>query len=216
MTHPPGDVGESSSADADGSVVPGVNQEMREVSDAALVIAVSRYHQDALAEAYRRHAGAVFGLARRLLNDAALAEEIVQEVFVRLWNDPDKFDPARGSLRSYLLAQCHGRSVDLLRSETSRRKREEKDLRRTAEAGYDVELEVWDLTLAAHVREALERLPEMERRAIRLAYLGGHTYREVAVMLEEPEGTVKSRIRSGLKRLRTDFVAAGVGLGELT
>ncbi len=197
------------------SVEPDMQGDIRDVSDAALVMAVSRYNQDALAEAYRRHAGAVFGLSRRLLNDATLAEEIVQEVFVRLWNDPDKFDPARGSLRSYLLAQCHGRSVDLLRSESSRRRREEKDLRRTAEAGYDLEREVWDLTLADHVRDALDTLPESEREAIRLAYLGGHTYREVAVMLNEPEGTVKSRIRSGLKRLRAEFVSSGVGLGEL-
>ena len=82
------------------------------MSDAALVLAIARYHQEALAEAYRRHAGAVFGLARRLLGDQALAEEIVQEVFLRLWNDPDRFDPLRGSLRSYLLAHTHGRAVD--------------------------------------------------------------------------------------------------------
>lgn len=204
----------SSSGEGDGAVDPSVSEDVRETSDAGLVVAISRYHQDALAEAYRRHAGAVFGLARRLLADAALAEEIVQEVFLRLWNHPDKFDPGRGSLRSYLLAQCHGRSVDLLRSETSRRRREENDLRRTAEGGYDLEREVWDLALADHVRDALDTLPEGERQAIRLAYLGGHTYREVAAMLGEPEGTVKSRIRSGLKRLRTEFVAAGVGLGE--
>jgi RNA polymerase sigma-70 factor, ECF subfamily len=181
-----------------------------ETSDAGLVVAISRYNQDALAEAYRRHAGSVFGLARRLLAEPALAEEIVQEVFLRLWNDPDKFDPGRGSLRSYLLAQCHGRSVDLLRSESSRRRREETDLRRTAEAGYDLEREVWDLTVADHVREAINALPEAEREAIRLAYLGGHTYREVAVLLGEPEGTVKSRIRSGLKHLRGELVTAGV------
>jgi RNA polymerase sigma-70 factor (ECF subfamily) len=214
MTGPDDGSPPASSGPPDGSVEHYVNGDVRETSDAALVMAVSRYHQDALAELYRRHAGAVFGLARRLLNEAALAEEIVQEVFVRLWNDPDKFDPSRGSLRSYLLAQCHGRSVDLLRSEVARRRREEKDLRRTAESGYDLEREVWDLALADHVRDALATLPEGEREAIRLAYLGGHTYREVAVMLDEPEGTVKSRIRSGLKRLRVEFASAGVGLGE--
>ncbi len=187
-----------------------MNTPLGDMSDAGLVVAISRYNQDALAEAYRRHAGSVFGLARRLLAEPALAEEIVQEVFLRLWNDPDKFDPGRGSLRSYLLAQCHGRSVDLLRSESSRRRREETDLRRTAEAGYDLEREVWDLTVADHVREAIDALPEVEREAIRLAYLGGHTYREVATLLAEPEGTVKSRIRSGLKHLRGELVATGV------
>lgn len=183
-------------------------------SDAVLVIAISRYRQEALAEAYRRHAGAVFALSRRLLVDKALAEEIVQEVFLRLWNQPEKFDHERGSLRSYLLAQCHGRSVDLLRSETSRRNREERDVRRTAEAGYDLEHEVVDLTVAEKVQEALTALPEGERKAIALAYFGGHTYREVAALLDEPEGTVKSRIRSGLQRLRTELVGAGLG-GEL-
>src|SRR5437870_9896859 len=95
--------------------------DLNDASDATLVVAIGRWRQDALAEAYRRHAGAVFALARRLLPAVALAEEVVQEVFLRLWNVPDKFDPSRGSLRSYLLAQTHGRAVDLLRSETSRR-----------------------------------------------------------------------------------------------
>ena len=183
-------------------------------SDAVLVVAISRYRQEALAEAYRRHAGAVYALARRLLVDSALAEEIVQEVFLRLWNTPDKYDPERGALRSYLLAQCHGRSIDLLRSESSRRNREERDLRRTAESGYDLEHEVVDMAVADRVQEALATLPDGERQAITLAYFGGHTYREVAEMLDTPEGTVKSRIRSGLKRLRTELVGAGLG-GEL-
>ncbi|MDQ6697077.1 MAG: sigma-70 family RNA polymerase sigma factor [Actinomycetota bacterium] len=185
-------------------------RELQETSDAGLVMAISRYHQDALAEAYRRHAGAVFGLSRRLLKEPALAEEVVQEVFLRLWNTPEKFDPGRGSLRSYLLAQCHGRSVDLLRSDTSRRRREENELRRTAEAGYDVEHEVWDMAVAQHVHLVIDKLPPNERRAIELAYLGGHTYREVAALLGEPEGTVKSRIRAGLKRMRQDLVDAGM------
>jgi len=135
----------------------------------------------------------------------------VQEVFVRLWNQPEKFDPERGALRSFLLAQCHGRAVDLLRSETSRRAREERDALRTAEAGYDLEREVLDITAAEQVKRALDRLTDDERKAIELAYLGGHTYREVAAMLREPEGTVKSRIRSGLKKMRVDLVDSGVG-----
>jgi len=191
-----------------------LHEDLTQWSDAVLVVAISRYRQEALAEAYRRHAGSVYALAKRLLVDAAMAEEIVQEVFLRIWNQPEKFDPERGSLRSYLLAQCHGRSVDMLRSETSRRHREERDARRTAERGYDVEHEVVDMAVADRVKEALSTLPEMEREAIALAYFGGHTYREVADMLEEPEGTVKSRIRAGLKRLRTDLVGAGLG-GEL-
>jgi RNA polymerase sigma-70 factor (ECF subfamily) len=184
---------------------------LQDVSDSALVVGIGRWRQDALAESYRRHAGAVFALARRLLQDKATAEEVVQEVFLRLWNSPDKFDPERGSLRSYLLAQTHGRAVDLLRSETSRRRREERDVREAAEAGYDIEHEVWDIAVAERVKEAVSSLPEDERRAIELAYFGGHTYREVASILEAPEGTVKSRIRSGLRRLRAHLVEAGIG-----
>jgi RNA polymerase sigma-70 factor (ECF subfamily) len=180
------------------------------LTDAGLVVAISRYQQQALAEAYRRHAGAVFGLARRLLTNPTQAEEIVQEVFLRLWEHPEKFDPGRGSLRSYLLAHCHGRSVDLLRADSSRRNREDRDFQRTAEAGYDVEREVWDLTVSEKVGTALQALPEGERRAIELAYYGGHSYREVASLLGQPEGTVKSRIRSGLKRLKGELASVGL------
>jgi len=185
--------------------------DFRDASDAILVVAVGRYRQEALAEAYRRHAGAVFALSRRLLVDRTLAEEVVQEVFLRLWHQPDKFDPERGSLRSYLLAQSHGRAVDILRSEVSRRQREQRDARATAEADYDIEHAVVDLAVGDEVREAMSVLPAGERAAIELAYFGGHTYREVATLLDEPEGTVKSRIRSGLRRLRTVLIDAGIG-----
>lgn len=185
-------------------------EDLRLASDPQLVVAIGRFHQDALAEVYRRHAGAAFGLARRIAGDKTLAEEIVQEVFLRLWNQPDRFDPERGSLRSYLLAQTHGRSVDLIRSESSRRAREQREALLTTDGTYDLEREVWDLTQAEHVREALTQLSASERDAIELAYFGGHTYREVATLLGEPEGTVKSRIRSGLNRLRGALLDTGI------
>ena len=187
-----------------------VSEELTVTSDAALVVAVGRWGQDALAELYRRHAGSVFALASRVLVDRSMAEEVVQEVFLRLWDHPQRFDPERGSLRSFLLAQCHGRSVDVIRSEESRRAREQRQHRAQAEAGYDLEREVWDMAVTGHVHSALEGLPQNERRAIELAYFGGHTYREVAKMLGEPEGTVKTRIRSGLRKLRTGLVKSGV------
>lgn len=179
-------------------------------SDASLAMAVARWQEEALAEIYRRHAGAVFGLAKRLMFDAVLAEEVTQEVFVRLWREPERFDPTRGSLRTFLLSVTHGRAIDILRSEMSRRAREERSWA-VAEAGYDLEQEVFDLTTAERVRKAVAKLPGDERKAIELAYFGGHSYREVAALENEPEGTIKSRIRSGLRRMGRELDAAVKG-----
>ena len=181
-----------------------------QASDASLVVAIGRWHEQALAEVYRRHGGAVHSLARRILRADPPAEEITQEVFLDLWNHPEKFDAQRGTLRSFLLARTHGKSVDFVRSEVSRRNREERTSRDTATAGYDIDREVWDMAVAEQVQDALGALPDELRQPIELAYFGGHTYREVAQMLQQPEGTVKSRIRSGLSRLRVNLAERGV------
>jgi RNA polymerase sigma-70 factor (ECF subfamily) len=185
--------------------------ELREADDSSLAREVLDGDERALAQIYGRHGGPCLALARRVLADRVLAEEIVQEVFLRLWRDPARFDPERGSMRAWLCAQVHGKSVDLLRAETARRAREERDALRNPAVNDDLEREVMDLTEGEAVRRALVSLSDAEREVIELAYFGGHTYREVAVLLEQPEGTVKSRIRSGLLRLRAALIDEGVG-----
>ena len=182
----------------------------RGADDAELARAVVAGDEPALAELYRRHGAPCFGLARRVLVDRVLAEEVVQEVFLRLWRQPDRFDAERGSMRSFLFAQVYGRAVDLLRAETARRAREEREALRSPTVDDDLERAVMELTEGEAVRRALQTLSEGERQAIELAYFGGHTYKEVAVLLEQPEGTVKSRIRSGLLRLRAALIELGV------
>lgn len=175
---------------------------VNELSDAQLAVAIGQCKEEALAEAYRRHGGAVLGLAQRVTGDAAEAEDVTQDVFVRLWHHPDQFDSSRGSLRTYLLTVAHSRAVDTVRARTARIRREQRDVNAVAAAGYDVDLEIRDLALADQVARAMATLTDDERRAIELAYFECHTYREVAILLSQPEGTVKSRIRSGLRRMR--------------
>jgi RNA polymerase sigma-70 factor, ECF subfamily len=196
-----------------GGVTPGsrlTEHDLPSADDAVLGAALVDRDQRALAELYRRHGGTCLALARRVLAERVLAEEVVQEVFVRTWHTPERYEADRGSMRSFLLAQVHGRAVDLLRAENARRAREQREVLRTPRIDDDLEREVVDLAEAEAVRQALTTLSEGERAAIELAYFGGHTYKEVAVLLEQPEGTVKSRIRSGLLRLRAALIDAGV------
>ncbi len=184
--------------------------DLGEASDAQLVTLVARYDEIALAEIYRRHGGAVFGLARRVLDNQTEAEDVTQEIFLRLWNQPERFDPSRGTLRSFLLTQTHSRAVDVIRSLTSSRRREMNAAAQTANASYDVHREAWDVVVSAEVRKALQELPVEERRAIELAYFQGHTYVQVAQILDEPEGTVKGRIRNGMRRMRGELSRQGI------
>jgi RNA polymerase sigma-70 factor (ECF subfamily) len=178
--------------------------------DGALVAAIGRWQDAALAEVFRRHSGAVHGLARRLLGSTTLADEVTQEVFLALWRQPEAFDVGKALLRTMLLTKTHSRAVDLIRAEEARRAREERTASDRAGAGYDLEHYVWDLAVAEQVKTAVGTLPDTERKAIELAYFDGRSYRDVAALLGEPEGTVKSRIRSGLRRLRDLLSERGV------
>jgi RNA polymerase sigma-70 factor (ECF subfamily) len=173
-----------------------------ELKDGQLLVALGRADAGALHELYRRHGRAVYALARRVVGNAAEAEDVTQEIFLHLWEHPERVDLSRGALRTYLLTRTHSRAVDLVRSRAARARREERDARMTSFTASDLEREVWELSLAEQMSSAVATLPPDERAAIELAYFDGHTYREVAQLLTEPEGTVKSRIRRGLGRLR--------------
>jgi RNA polymerase sigma-70 factor (ECF subfamily) len=179
-------------------------------ADDDLVAAVVEGDQAALAEIYRRYAGAVWAVARRVCNDRVLAEDVSQTVFVDLWQRPGRFDPTRGRLRPWLAAQAHARAVDSVRSETARARRQEREGLLAPPAPPDVEAEVHVAALSDDVRKAVDSLEPSEREAIMLSYFGGHSYRETAELLGAPEGTVKTRIRRGLMGLRRALEAQGV------
>jgi RNA polymerase sigma-70 factor (ECF subfamily) len=180
------------------------------VDEIDLVNEIAAGSSPALAEAYRRHSGPVYGLALHLVREASLAEDVTQEVFLRLWNRPHTFDPTRGTLRAFLLMHTRGRSIDLIRSEGARRIREQREGRLAQIATPQLEDEIMDLTRAEETRSALHALDDTEREAIELAYFGGYTYREVAEILGIPEGTIKSRIRSGMKRMQSILANRGL------
>jgi RNA polymerase sigma-70 factor (ECF subfamily) len=192
-----------------------MRRDVRELSDTALAVAVGRLEPDALRELYRRYGAAVFGIAKRVLRDRSLAEDVVQDVFTRFWNEPERFDPDLGTLRAFLVTKAHARAVEIVRGEEARRARQERSARHDA-AGvtYDLEREVWQDFVRTEVRDALRALDSDRRRAIELAYYEGLTYRDVAQRLELPEGTVKSRIRLGLRDLRRRLEEQGVLSGR--
>ncbi|HVM19812.1 MAG TPA: ECF RNA polymerase sigma factor SigK [Egibacteraceae bacterium] len=165
---------------------------------------VARGDQAAFAQLYDRVGGQVYGLVRRVLRDPAQSEEITQEVLLEVWRTASRFDRARGSAQSWIMTMAHRRAVDRVRSEQAARDRQERVATRDgAEAAFDVVAEDVEIRLERQqVRQALGNLTELQREAIELAYYGGYTYREVAELLDAPLGTVKTRLRDGLIRLR--------------
>jgi RNA polymerase sigma-70 factor (ECF subfamily) len=145
---------------------------------------------------------AVFGIARRVLADPNLAEEVAQDTFVALWRRPGAFDPERGTLRSFLLVVARNKAVDLVRREETR-KRATATLLQEAFATSETLTQDERIADRAEIQAALAQLSLVQREAIVLAYFGGRTYREVARELKIPEGTAKTRLRDGLVKLKT-------------
>lgn len=184
-------------------------------SDEALVLLVSRRDERAFEQLYDRYADLVYSVALRILTDPALAQDVAQEVFLRLWRAPDSYDAARGRFANWLVSVARNRAVDEVRTRGRRRLREVGPV--TSEDPPDGRaddpsaLAQADLDARA-VRRALVDLPEEQRLTLELAYYGGLTQQEIAQLLNQPLGTVKTRTRLAMKKLRLalkDEVEAG-------
>lgn len=152
---------------------------------------------------YEAFAGPVYGLARRVVRDPGHAEEVTQEVFCEIWTRASRFDPARGSARSWILRLAHGRAVDRVRSVQSSTERETRVAQASVQRDVDTVVEAVESSLErVAVRRCLGALTQLQRESVTLAYYSGYTAREVAELLSTPIPTVKTRLRDGLIRLR--------------
>ena len=175
-----------------------------EQDDRALVTLVLSGDAEALEALYGRYGRACYGLARRILTDEQLAQDVVQEVFLAVWRDVSRFDASRGGFSTWLLSMTHHKAVDSVRREENLRKRRTSaDLLDTRESDAPkVDDAVWSLVRRERVREVLKTLPEPQREALTLAYFGGYTQREIAGLTATPLGTVKTRMLAGMKRMK--------------
>ncbi|MFC0680857.1 ECF RNA polymerase sigma factor SigK [Lysobacter korlensis] len=165
--------------------------------------------QAAFAQFYDRLAPRVLGLIVRLLRDHAQSEEVTQEVFLEVWQTATRYDASRGGAVTWLLTMAHRRAVDRIRSAQSSRDRDTREGIRDFRAEYDSVAESVEIRVEhERVKQAMSRLTELQRQAVALAYYGGYSHSEVAAMLSVPIGTVKTRLRDGMIRLRDELGVA--------
>lgn len=192
--------------------VAGVDEPACRPENAAAVALLARIRagdRNAVDELYAMFGRQAFALARRILVDDGLAEDVVQEVFLSVWRSPGAFDEQRAAVSSWLLAMVHHKAVDAVRREEGHRRRgrrAEDDMALDAPtATRDAEEQAVDRVVSQQVRAALGELPAAQREALGLAYYGGYTQREVAALTGVPLGTVKTRMLAGMRKLRTDL-----------
>jgi RNA polymerase sigma-70 factor (ECF subfamily) len=184
-----------------GKTVSAMPRAFAHLSDEAVIALIARSDEQALAELYDRFGRVAYGLARRILRDEALAEDAVQDAFLTAWRRADTFMPERSKASTWLLTLVHRRAVDLVRRE-ERRRAEPIDESTEIPAEATAEDVAWLRFERERVQAALRQLPDQQREALELAYYGGFTPSELAERLGQPVGTIKSRMFSGLGRLR--------------
>jgi RNA polymerase sigma factor (sigma-70 family) len=177
------------------------------LSDEALVALVARADEDALSELYERFGRVAYGLALRILRDPGLADDAVQDGFLTVWRSASRFVAERAKASTWILTLVHRRAVDIVRREQPRRT---EPLAAPQQTPADTEEQAWLRLQRTRVQEALRALPDKQREAIELAYYGGFTQSELANRLGEPLGTIKSRMFSGLARLREILAEGGL------
>jgi RNA polymerase sigma-70 factor (ECF subfamily) len=174
----------------------------------ALLSRAGRGDQSAFADLYDSLAPLLHGIVLKVVRDPAQSEEVTQEAFIELWRLAPRYDATRGSVKSWAATLAHRRAIDRVRSEQASRERTEREGHKRPIQSTDVAEQVVANIDGTRVRKALERLTEIQRQAVELAYFGGHSYREVALLLDVAEGTIKTRIRDGMIRLRDELGVA--------
>jgi RNA polymerase sigma-70 factor (ECF subfamily) len=187
--------------------------------DRALLARIASGDSRALDQLYDRYARVVYGLALRMLRSAELAEEVVQETFWRVWRRSETFQPERGQVSSWVLGIAHNLALDELRRQRARPnpvydQEDQPVLRDLEDQRVDVVGEALDQEQRQIITAALAQIPEEQREAIELAYFGGLSQSEIAAQLDNPLGTVKTRIRLGLQKLRDILSAQGFEIGD--
>jgi len=179
------------------------------VSKETLLARIAGGDREAFSALYDETAPRVLGLIRRLLIDHAQSEEVCQEVFLEIWQTAPRFDAAKGGATTWILTMAHRRAVDRIRSSQSGRDRDTRIGIRDYETEYDHVAETVEVKIEhERVKEAMGRLTELQRQAVTLAYYGGYSHSEVAKLLSVPIGTVKTRLRDGMIRLRDEMGVA--------